>query len=60
MSCRSFLVRYGEHVEITDGEGRLLASFKVRSNMCKEMFDLYLTGMHNVDTEKGYKIRRVG
>lgn len=59
MTCRSFLVKYGETVEILDGEGNILASFKVRSNMCKEVFDIYLNGMHNIDVEKGYKIRRL-
>ncbi len=53
-----WVVRHGEFVEIyAEGSGDLLASFKVRSDMCKEMFDMYLNGMHNVS--EPYRIRKI-
>jgi hypothetical protein len=53
-----WIVKYGEYVEILSSEnGSILASFRVRSDMCKEVFDMYLKVMHNVTVD--YKIRRL-
>lgn len=53
-----WVVRYGEYVEILSAEnGSLLASFKVKSDMCKEMFDIYLRVMYNVSIP--YKVRKL-
>jgi hypothetical protein len=58
MGCRGdYIVRYGEWVEVyAEGSGDLLASFKVRSDMCRELFDRYLNHMHNVD--QAYKLKK--
>jgi len=59
MACRkgSWIVRYGEHVEVYDTDGQLLASFKVLKDMCKESFDIYLAVRHDVVVP--YKIRKL-
>lgn len=59
MICKSgFVVRYGEYVEIRCAEtNKLLASFKVLKDMCKEALDLYVGLRHNVLIP--YKIRKI-
>lgn len=57
--CGTYAVKYGQQIEILDGDGNILASFKARSDMCKEILDRYLANMYHVDIEKGYKIRRL-
>ncbi|QUL77211.1 hypothetical protein A71_54 [Escherichia phage A7_1] len=53
-----WVVREGDYVEILSKEnGSLLASFKVKSDMCKEMFDMYLHVMYDVRVD--YKIRKI-
>lgn len=56
---RSFVVKYGQWVEIYGEDGTLLASFKVLTDMCKEMFTRYLAMRHNV-VDKNYKIKKIG
>jgi hypothetical protein len=58
-TCGAYAVKYGQQIEILDGEGNILASFKARSDMCKEILDRYLSNMYSVDTTKTYKIKRV-
>lgn len=59
MSCKkgTWVVRYGQHVEVYNEEGQLLASFKVLKDMCKETLDVYLAVRHDVVVP--YKIRRI-
>ena len=58
MKCKGrYTVRYGEHVEVRSEEGNLLASFRVTQDMCKEMFDMYLTVRHNVVVP--YRLRKL-
>lgn len=58
MKCKgSYVVRYGEHVEVRSEEGNLLASFRVTQDMCKEMFDMYIAVRHNVVVP--YRLRKL-
>lgn len=58
MKCKGrYIVRYGEHVEVRSEEGNLLTSFRVTQDMCKEMFDMYLTVRHNVVVP--YRLRKL-
>ena len=53
---RSFLVKYGEWVEIYDLSGNLLISFKAIQDMCSDLLKRYL--IYKLDKEPPeYKIK---
>lgn len=60
MGCNGkYVVKSGQYVEVySNTTGRLLASFKVISSMCKSILDRYLVFNHNVDIgDLDYRIK---
>ena len=60
MACKGgYLVREGQWVEIYHScSGDLLASFKVKSDMCKKTLDRYLVIYCNVEMAKlDYRVK---